>query len=87
MTVIDPDVLRRTLASIRQTGVAVARGQITVPDMVVAVPVLDAGGRVAAAVSVVVEATEARTRELAGVLTQASRAISRTLGPRPVTGL
>lgn len=86
MTVVDPDELRRTLATIRQTGVAVARGQITVPDLVVAVPVLDTGGRVAAAVSVVVEATDARTRELAGVLTQASRAISRTLGPRPVTG-
>jgi len=87
LTVVDPDELRRTLASIRQTGVAVARGQITMPDLVVAVPVLDAAGQVAAAVSVVVEATEARTRELAGVLTQASRAITRTLGPRAVAGL
>ncbi|WP_246631629.1 IclR family transcriptional regulator [Pseudonocardia nigra] len=83
LTVVDPAELRRRLAHIRQTGVAVARGQITVPDLVVAVPVLDAAREVTAAISVVVEAEKARPRELAGVLTQASRAISRTLGPRP----
>jgi DNA-binding IclR family transcriptional regulator len=85
MTVVDPTELRRTLARIRQTGVAVARGQITMPDLVVAVPVLDPAGHVAAAVSVVVEAEGARPRELAAVLIQASRAISRTLGPRAPT--
>ncbi|MEQ3549560.1 IclR family transcriptional regulator [Pseudonocardia nematodicida] len=84
MTVVDPAELRRTLATIRATGVAVARGQITTPDLAVAVPVTDAAGRVAAAISVVVATDRARPRELAGVLTQASRAISRTLGPRPV---
>ncbi len=82
MTVVDPAELRRHLARIRQTGVAVARGQITLPDMVVAVPVRDPAGRVTAAISVVVATDRARPRELAGVLTQASRAISRTLGPR-----
>lgn len=82
MTVVDPAELRRHLARIRQTGVAVARGQITLPDLVVAVPVRDPAGRVTAAVSVVVATDRARPRELAGVLTQASRAISRTLGPR-----
>ncbi|OZM83422.1 IclR family transcriptional regulator [Pseudonocardia sp. MH-G8] len=82
MTVTEPAELRRTLARIRQTGVAVARGQITLPDLVVAVPVRDPAGRVTAAVSVVVAAQRARPRELACVLTQASRAISRTLGPR-----
>lgn len=82
LTVVDPAELRRVLADVRRTGVAVARGQITVPDLVVAVPVLDPAGAVAAAVSVVVRADRARPTELAGVLGQASRAISRTLGPR-----
>jgi DNA-binding IclR family transcriptional regulator len=60
----------------------VARGQITMPDLVVAVPVLDAAGEVTAAISVVVEAESARPRELAAVLKQASRAITRALSPR-----
>jgi DNA-binding IclR family transcriptional regulator len=82
MTVVDPAELRRNLAHIRQTGVAVARGQITLPDLVVAVPVRDPAGRITAAISVVVATELARPRELAAVLTQASRAITRTLGPR-----
>jgi DNA-binding IclR family transcriptional regulator len=82
MTIVDPAELRRRLAHIRRTGVAVAWGQITLPDMVVAVPVLDATGGVTAAISVVIEAEKARPRELAGALAQASRAISRALGPR-----
>jgi DNA-binding IclR family transcriptional regulator len=82
MTVTDPAELRRTLAHIRQTGVAVARGQITMPDLVVAVPVLDPAGDVTAAISVVVETEGARPRELAAVLKQASRAITRALSPR-----
>ena len=82
MTVTDPAELRRTLAHIRQTGVAVARGQITMPDMVVAVPVLDPAGDVTAALSVVVKTEGARPRELAAVLKQASRAITRALSPR-----
>lgn len=85
MTVTDPAELRRTLARIRRTGVAVASGQITVPDLAVAVPVLDPAGSVTAAVSVVVAADGARPRELAAVLTRASRAITRTLGPRART--
>jgi DNA-binding IclR family transcriptional regulator len=79
LTVVDPDELRRRLALVRKTGVAVARGQITVPDIVVAVPVLGRRGEVAAAISVVVEADDARPRELAAVLTEASRSISASL--------
>lgn len=79
MTVVDPDELRRCLARVRQTGVAVARGQITLPDLVVAVPVLGPRGEVAAAISVVVEADDARPRELAVALTEASRSISAAL--------
>ncbi|GAA1318951.1 IclR family transcriptional regulator [Pseudonocardia xinjiangensis] len=79
LTVVDPAELRRRLAQVRRTGVAVARGQITVPDIVVAVPVLGRRGEVAAAISVVVEADDARPRELAAVLAEASRSISASL--------
>lgn len=79
LTVTDPAELRRHLAVIRQTGIAVARGQITLPDLVVAVPVLNTRKEIAAAISVVVETEKARPRELAMMLTEASRSISRTL--------
>lgn len=82
LTVVDPAELRRTLADIRRSRVAVARGQITVPNIVVAVPVDGADGRVAAAISVVVEVEQARPRELADALTRVSRDITRTLAPR-----
>jgi DNA-binding IclR family transcriptional regulator len=82
LTVTDPRELRRRLAQIRRTGVAVARGQITLPNLAVAVPVHGGDGRVAAAVSVVVEAEGARPRELAAALKQVARAITRSLkGP------
>ncbi|MGP4018931.1 IclR family transcriptional regulator [Saccharopolyspora sp. 5N708] len=81
LTVVDPAELRRRLAHVRQTGVAVARGQITLPDLVVAVPVLGPDGEITAAISVVVETEDARPRELAALLTQASRSISRALRP------
>jgi DNA-binding IclR family transcriptional regulator len=80
MTVVDPAELRRRLAEIRRTGVAVARGQITLPDLAVAVPVGGPDGDVVAAISVVVEAERARPRELAAALKQVSRAITRALG-------
>ena len=79
LTVTDPRELRRRLAQIRRTGVAVARGQITLPNLAVAVPVHRADGEVAAAISVVVEAERARPRELAAALRQVSRAITRAL--------
>lgn len=79
MTVTDPNELRRTLATIRRTGVAVAYGQITVPDMVVAVAVHRPGGQVVAAISVVVKAAGARPRKLAALLLEGARAIGRAL--------
>ncbi|MEU6645564.1 IclR family transcriptional regulator [Saccharomonospora sp. NPDC046836] len=79
LTVVDPGQLRRKLAQVRQTGVAVARGLITLPDLVVAVPVPGPDGEVAAAISVVVEAAQAQPRQLAALLTQASRSIARAM--------
>jgi DNA-binding IclR family transcriptional regulator len=83
LTVTDPAQLRRQLAQVRRSGFAVARGQITLPDVVVAVPVYDQLGGVAAAISVVVEAERARPRVLASMLADASSAITRRLAPVP----
>jgi DNA-binding IclR family transcriptional regulator len=83
LTVTDPAQLRRELAQIRRSGFAVARGRITLPDVVVAVPVYDQLGGVAAAISVVVEAERARPLVLANMLTVASGAITRVLAPQP----
>jgi len=54
LTITDPAELRRKLAQVRQSGYAIAVGQITLPDVVVAVPVYDPFGDLAAAISVVV---------------------------------
>jgi len=83
LTVTDPSQLLRELAQVRQVGYAVARGRITLPDLVVAVPVYDQFGGVAAAISVVVEADRAQPLVLANMLTAASGAITRVLAPQP----
>lgn len=79
LTVVDPVQLRRKLAQVRQTGVAVARGQITLPHLAVAVPVAGPDGDVAAAISIVVPTRTARPQQLAALLAQASRAIARAI--------
>ena len=82
LTVTDRGQLLRELAQVRQVGFAVARGRITLPDLVVAVPVYDQFGEVAAAISVVVEAERAKPLVLANMLTVASGAITRGLAPQ-----
>jgi DNA-binding IclR family transcriptional regulator len=79
LTVTDPAQLRRKLAQVRQSGYAVAVGQITLADMVVAVPVHDPFGGLAAAISVVVESARAKPQVLARMLTDASGEITRRL--------
>ena len=79
LTITDPAQLRRKLAQVRQSGYAVAVGQITLPDLVVAVPVHDPFGGLAAAISVVVEAARARPQALARLLTDTSTEITRRL--------
>ena len=83
LTVTDRAQLRRELAQVRQVGYAVARGRITLPDLVVAVPVYDQFSEVAAAISVVVETERAKPLLLANMLTIASSAITRQLAPQP----
>jgi DNA-binding IclR family transcriptional regulator len=79
LTITDPAELRRKLAQVRQSGYAVAVGQITLPDLVVAVPVYDPFGDLAAAISVVVEAARAKPQVLVSMLADASGEITRRL--------
>ena len=79
LTITDPAQLRRKLAQVRQSGYAVSVGQITLPDLVVAVPVHDPFGGLAAAISVVVESARAKPRVLARMLADASTEITRRL--------
>jgi DNA-binding IclR family transcriptional regulator len=59
-TVVDPARLRRMLADVRRTGVAVTHQQISMQAAAVAAPVRGPGGGVVAAVSVVAAPTRAR---------------------------
>ncbi|MEU8789331.1 IclR family transcriptional regulator [Streptomyces sp. NPDC048643] len=82
-TITDPALLRRTLAEVRRTGVAVSDRQITDDALSVAAPVHGPNGTVAAAVSVVVPHSGARTPALIPAVRLAARGISRGLGWRP----
>ena len=75
-TITDPARLRRELAEVRRTGVAISRRQIELISTSVAAPVR-AGTQVVAALSVVVPSDDARTYTPAVVAT--ARGISRTL--------
>jgi DNA-binding IclR family transcriptional regulator len=79
-TLCDPAELRRVLAEVRRTGVAVADGQIELIALSVAAPVHDADGRVAAALSVVVPAEGTDSRAYVPAVRAAARGISRALG-------
>ncbi len=77
-TVCRPGELRRMLAEVRRTGVAVSDGQIELIALSVAAPVWGQRGEAAAALSVVVPAgSDART--YVPVVRAAARGISRAL--------
>lgn len=80
LTVTDPGLLRRILADIRRTGLAVSDRQITMDALSVAAPVPGADGEVVAALSVVVQADRAEPNSLAPAVRAAARGISRALG-------
>jgi DNA-binding IclR family transcriptional regulator len=81
-TITDPVVLRRTLAEVRRTGVAVAENQLTAdaPALAVAVPVRGPGDEVVAALGVTVESGTVQATSLVPVLSATARGISRALG-------
>ncbi|MEV5845638.1 IclR family transcriptional regulator [Streptomyces sp. NPDC051985] len=82
-TLTDPARLRRSLAEVRRTGVAVSSRQVTDDALSVAAPVRGAAGQVAAAVSVVVPQADAEVPALVPAVRLAARGISRALGWRP----
>jgi DNA-binding IclR family transcriptional regulator len=82
-TVTDPARLRRMLADVRRTGVAVSSRQVTDDAISVAAPVRGPGGGVAAAVSVVVPQADAQVPVLIPAVRLAARGISRALGWQP----
>jgi DNA-binding IclR family transcriptional regulator len=84
-TLTDPVRLRRVLAEVRRTGVAVSSRQVTDDAVSVAAPVLGAGGAVVAAVSVVVPQVDAQIPALIPAVRLAARGISRVLGWQPQT--
>lgn len=84
-TLTDGVRLRRALAEVRRTGVAVSSRQVTDDALSVAAPVRGAGGTVVAAVSVVVPQHDAQVPTLVPAVRLAARGISRALGWQPRT--
>jgi DNA-binding IclR family transcriptional regulator len=82
-TITDPVRLRRALAEVRRSGVAVSDRQVTEDALSVAAPVRGADGSVTAAVSVVVPYADAQVPVLAPAVRLAARGISRALGWQP----
>jgi DNA-binding IclR family transcriptional regulator len=79
-TVCTPAEVRRTLADVRRTGVAVSDGQIELVALSVAAPVRGPRGDVVAALSVVVPSAGSDARAYVPVVRAAARGVSRTLG-------
>jgi DNA-binding IclR family transcriptional regulator len=77
-TITDPVRLRRELAEVRRTGVAISRRQIELISISVAAPIR-AEAQVVAALSVVVPAQGADPRRYTPAVVAAARGISRTL--------
>ncbi|MEU6552222.1 IclR family transcriptional regulator [Streptomyces sp. NPDC046915] len=82
-TITDPARLRRVLAEVRRTDVAVSDRQVTKDALSVAADVRGPGGAVVAAVSVVVPQRAAQVPVLAPAVRLAARGISRALGWQP----
>ena len=82
-TLTDPARLRRVLAEVRRTGVAVSSRQVTDDALSVAAPVCGPDGTVVAAVSVVVPQADAQVPALIPAVRLAALGISRALGWQP----
>lgn len=79
-TLTDPRDLRRSFASIRQTGYCISRDEIVFGASSVAAPIRDETGRVLAALSVVVPSTSPTLQALVAPVRIACFGISRDLG-------
>lgn len=72
--------LRRALADVRRTGVAISDGQVELVALSVAAPVYGPGDRVVAAVSIVIPSDVGEPRTLVPAVRTTARGISRALG-------
>ncbi|MFB9073691.1 IclR family transcriptional regulator C-terminal domain-containing protein [Citricoccus parietis] len=80
-TITDPDTLRRMLAEVHRTGVAVLTETITLGTFAVGVPVRGPSERVVAALSVTLKIDGSRTvHQVLPALNATARALSRALG-------
>ena len=80
-TITDVDKLRRTLAEVRRTGVAIAENHLPpVGALALAVPVRGSHDEVVAAVGVTIQRGSAKSHSLIPVLAATARGISRALG-------
>jgi DNA-binding IclR family transcriptional regulator len=87
-TIVDPRALRRVLAEVRRSGVAICDGQVELKSLSVAAPVRGPRREVVAALSVVVPSDEHAASSYVPVVRAAARGISRAMGadtPRPWT--
>jgi DNA-binding IclR family transcriptional regulator len=84
-TITDVEQLRRTLAEVRHTGVAIAENQLTAEALALAVPVRGPGDEVVAAVGVTVQRSVVKSHALIPVLAATARGISRALGAPSVS--
>ncbi|MFI6931459.1 IclR family transcriptional regulator [Streptomyces sp. NPDC050287] len=82
-TLTDAGQLRRVLAEVRRSGVAVSDRQVTEDALSVAAPVRGPDGDLVAAVSVVVPEAGAQVPVLIPAVRLAARGISRALGWQP----
>jgi DNA-binding IclR family transcriptional regulator len=85
-TLTDPERLRRSLASIRLTRVAVSRWELEPGVSEVAVPVFGSGGLAVAALGLCVPNLRADLQMASSVLTVAARGLSRELASGPQAG-
>jgi len=79
-TLSDPEDLRRALAQVRQTGVAIAEDQLTPDALALAVPLRGQRDRVVAALGVTVKTGSVAPHTILPALHATARAISRALG-------
>ncbi len=86
-TITDRRRLRQALEECRQTGVALVREEMTPGVDSVATRVIDADGRVVAALSVVVRTGSVDLRTAKPAVIASGLAVSRSLGWDPVTGV
>lgn len=78
-TICDPTALRRALADVRASGIAISDRQISVDTLSVAAPIFDRTHTIRAAISVVVQAHTARPHMLTPLLRAAAMSIGRSL--------